>query len=117
MGGGTIFKVWVAQVHANKTIEFLWFELASVASQALKYDVINYTIWKSKLHYFTQKFHHYETVSVNHLKLNRLLQDQLQVNRVTRAHRTIYTDWINCSRLASLKFAFILAGTIVALWR
>jgi len=41
MGGGTIFKVG-AQVHVKKTRKFLWFELATVTSQALKYDVINF---------------------------------------------------------------------------
>jgi len=49
------FSKWGAHVYDKKTVrEFLWFELATVASQALKYDVITYTP--------------YENVSVNHLK-------------------------------------------------
>jgi len=42
MGGGTFFKVG-AQVHARNYRKFLSFELATVTSQALKYDVITYT--------------------------------------------------------------------------
>jgi len=43
MGGGTIFKVGEHKCMSKKYITFLWFELATVASQALKYDVITYT--------------------------------------------------------------------------
>jgi len=41
MGGGTIFNVG-EQVHVKKSRKFFWFELATVTSQALKYDVINF---------------------------------------------------------------------------
>jgi len=42
MGGGTFFKVGT-QVHVKNYRNFLWFEWATVTSQALKYDVITYT--------------------------------------------------------------------------
>jgi len=41
MGGGTIFKVVRHKCELKNYIKFLWFELATVTSQALKYDVIN----------------------------------------------------------------------------
>ena len=41
MGGRTIFKVG-EQVHVKKFKTFLWFDLATVTPQALKYDVINF---------------------------------------------------------------------------
>jgi len=42
MSGGTFFKV-VGHTCTLKTFrKFLWFELASVTSQALKYDAINF---------------------------------------------------------------------------
>jgi len=48
MGGGTFFKVGGAQVHVEKKLyQILWFKLATVASQALKYDVITYTPYQS----------------------------------------------------------------------
>jgi len=37
-----LFSMWGAQVHIKKTRKCLWFELATVSSQALKYDVINF---------------------------------------------------------------------------
>jgi len=37
-----LFSKWAAQVHVKKTRKFLLFELATVTSQALKYDVINF---------------------------------------------------------------------------
>jgi len=37
------FSKWRAQVHVKKDVTFLWFKLATVTSQALKYDVITYT--------------------------------------------------------------------------
>jgi len=36
------FQSWGAQVHVKKTRKFLWFEVATVTSQALKFDVINF---------------------------------------------------------------------------
>jgi len=52
MGGGTFFKVGGHNCTSKKLQKILWFELATVTSQALKYDVItdtpyeglNYTI-------------------------------------------------------------------------
>jgi len=38
-----LFSKWGAQVQVKRTIKFLWFELANVTSQALKYDVINFS--------------------------------------------------------------------------
>ena len=44
MGDGTFFKVGGAQVYVkNNDWKFLRLELATVTSQALKYDVITYT--------------------------------------------------------------------------
>jgi len=43
MGGGTFFKVGGNKCTLNNYIKFLWFELATVTSQALKYYVISYT--------------------------------------------------------------------------
>jgi len=37
-----LFSNWGEQVHVKKTRKFLWFELATVTLQALKYDVINF---------------------------------------------------------------------------
>jgi len=39
-----LFQSGGAQVHVkNKLLQILWFELATVTSQALEYDVITYT--------------------------------------------------------------------------
>jgi len=37
-----LFSKWQAQVHVKKNKKILWFELATVTSRALKYDVINF---------------------------------------------------------------------------
>jgi len=37
-----LFSKWGEQVHVKNTRKFLWFELATVTSQALKYDIINF---------------------------------------------------------------------------
>jgi len=52
MDGGTFIKVGGTSARQNKYRNFWWFELATVTSQALKYDVfackpyegLNYTI-------------------------------------------------------------------------
>jgi len=44
MGGGTFVKVWGGHKCTLKNYrQVLWFELATVTSQALKYDFIAYT--------------------------------------------------------------------------
>jgi len=43
MGSGTFFKVGGHKCMSKNCRKFLWFELATVTSQALKYDVIIYT--------------------------------------------------------------------------
>jgi len=43
MGGGTSFKVGGTSARQTNYRKFLRFELATVTSQALKYDVITYT--------------------------------------------------------------------------
>jgi len=43
MGGGTFFKVGGTSARQKNYRKFLWFELATVTSQALKYVVITYT--------------------------------------------------------------------------
>jgi len=43
MGGGTFYKVGGgAQAQVKKCRKILWFEFATVTSQALKYDAINF---------------------------------------------------------------------------
>jgi len=42
MGGGIFFKVGGHKYKSKNNRKFLWFELASVMSQALKYDAINF---------------------------------------------------------------------------
>jgi len=42
MDGGTIFKVGGTNACLTNCRHFLWFELTTVTSQALKYDVINF---------------------------------------------------------------------------
>jgi len=43
MGGGTFSKVGRYKRTSKNYQTFLWFEWATVTSQALKYDVITYT--------------------------------------------------------------------------
>jgi len=43
IGGGTFFKEGGTSVRQTNYRKFLWFELATVTSQALKYDAITYT--------------------------------------------------------------------------
>jgi len=43
MGGGIFFKVGGHKCMLKNYRKFMWFELATVTSQALQYDVINYT--------------------------------------------------------------------------
>ena len=43
MGGGTFFKVGGHKCTLKNYGKFVWFELATVTSKALKYDVIAYT--------------------------------------------------------------------------
>jgi len=42
MGGGTFFKVGGTNGNPKKYTKFLWFELATVTSQAFKHDAINF---------------------------------------------------------------------------
>ena len=46
-GWRNLFQSGGAQVHVkNKLLQILWFELATVTSQALEYDVIIYISYK-----------------------------------------------------------------------
>jgi len=57
MGDGTFFKVGGHKCMPKNYSKFFWFELTTVMSQALKYDVMTYATYegqKSKLHYFRQ---------------------------------------------------------------
>jgi len=49
MGGGTFFKMVGTSARQKKHRKFLWFELVSVTSQALEYDIstYNYTTVKT----------------------------------------------------------------------
>ena len=42
MGGGTFFKVGGTSARHKNYVKFMWFELAIVTSQALKYNVLTY---------------------------------------------------------------------------
>jgi len=46
MGGGTFFKVGGTSERQKIYRKFLWFELATVSSQASKYDAITYTSYE-----------------------------------------------------------------------
>jgi len=70
----------------------LWFELATVTSQALEYDVITYTPYDGLHTLFWTKLNHYENVSVNYLKFKLVVTGATQINSVTRAHHPIYSD-------------------------
>jgi len=54
-GWRNLFQSGTAQVHVKWTVEKLWFELATVTSQALKYDIVNYSICRSKLHHLWRR--------------------------------------------------------------
>jgi len=43
MGGGNFFKVGGHKCTSKNYRTILWFELATVTSQALKYDIISYS--------------------------------------------------------------------------
>jgi len=47
MGGGTFFKVGGTSERQKPLENVLWFELATMMSQSLKYDVITYTPYES----------------------------------------------------------------------
>jgi len=49
MGGGTFFKVGGHKRTSKKYRKNLWFELATVTSQALKHDVTTYTPISKKI--------------------------------------------------------------------
>jgi len=42
MGGGTVFKMAGTSARQKDYRKFMWFELATVTLQALKYDIINF---------------------------------------------------------------------------
>ena len=46
MGGGTIFKLGGHKCMWKKYRKSLWFELSTVTSQALTYEVITYTLYE-----------------------------------------------------------------------
>ena len=58
MGGGTFFKVVGGGTTArqNNYRKILWFELETVTSHALKYDVIVKTPSEGLIHYFRQNY-------------------------------------------------------------
>jgi len=55
MGGGTFFKAGGTSAR-QKIIENLSFELATVTSQTLKYDVITYTTYEGLNYIILDKF-------------------------------------------------------------
>jgi len=71
------FEAWVAEpfskwrgtrARQKSYIKFLRFELATVTSQASKYDVISYTPYEGINYTILDKITPLENVSVNHLK-------------------------------------------------
>ena len=96
----------------------MWYELVTVMSQVLKYDVITYTPYESLNYTILDK------ITPLWKRIGELPEIQIscyratQVNSFARAHHTICSDWIkpfdNC--VTEIPFAFILAGIIVALW-
>jgi len=71
------FLPWVAELFSKgggtsarqKIHKILWFALATVTSQALKYDVITYTPYEGLSYTILDKLHHYENVSVSLQKI------------------------------------------------
>ena len=52
MGGGTFFKVGGTSARQKNYGKFFWCELATVTSQALKYDVITYAPYEGLITLF-----------------------------------------------------------------
>jgi len=75
----------------------LWFELATVTSQPLEYDVISCTSYEGLNCAILDKITPLWKRIKNHLKLKKAVTGATQVNSVTRAH-TIYSDWIKPCR-------------------
>jgi len=65
-------------MHVKKTIEDLWFELATVTSQALKYEVITHIPYEGLNYTILDKLNHCENVSVNHLKFKQAVTTATQ---------------------------------------
>ena len=73
MGGGTFFTVGGYKCTSKNYRTFLWFELASVTSQASKYDVITYALYEGLNYYFRQNYTTMKTHRWNTWNSNRLL--------------------------------------------
>ena len=84
---------------------------------ALKYNVITYTPYEGLNYIILDKINHCENVSVDHLKFKYDVTGANQVNSVTRAHNTIYCDWIKPfdACVTRISICFIFAGIIVLL--
>ena len=90
------FSKWRGTSARQKNyIKFLWFELATVTSQALKYDVITYTASEGlnctilvKLTPLWKRIGELPEIQIGCYRAT-------QVNSVTRAQHTIYSDWLN----------------------
>jgi len=80
MSGGTIFKVR-AQVHVKKTRKFLSFELATVTSQALKYDVINFCLSVFLFKHFYSKFYKPATTLTTQPHITNFIQNLISPQR------------------------------------
>ena len=80
-----------------------------------EYDVITDTSHKGLNCTIATKLHHYENASVNHLKFKSAVAGATQVNSVTQAHHTIYSDWIEPFTLASLKFPLLSLQLVLSL--
>ena len=95
MGGGTFFKVGGTSARWKEIIANFVVLIGNcdVTSIELWRHYI-YTIYRSKLHYFRQNYTTMKTYRWTTWNSNRLLQGRLHVNSVTRAHHTIYSDWI-----------------------
>jgi len=89
MGGGTFVKVWGGHKCTLKNYrQVLWFELATVTSQALKYDFIAYTPYEGLNYTILDK-------TTPLWKRIGELPEIVEVISVTRYNRTVYSEWLN----------------------
>jgi len=96
-GGGTFFKVGGTSVRQKNYSKFLWFEMAIVTSQALKYDAITYTPYEGLNYTILDK------IAPLWKRIGEPSEIQIGWYRGDpghqrhRAHHTIYSDWIKPS--------------------
>jgi len=75
--------------------KFLWFELATVTSHALKYDVITYTPHEGLNYNILDKIKPLWKRIGEPPEIQIRWYRATQVNSVTRTHHALYSDWLN----------------------